>query len=152
MNICIGGTFSPLHKGHRLLLKTAMANLGDGTLYIGLTGDKFAMTGRPDEELLGFKARKGALEEFLHRAGCRRYRMIEIGRANGIADRSAYLDGIVVSRETYPQALRLNAARRQKGLPRLLIFTVNLVKNRHGREIRARYIRRGEMDRNGRVR
>lgn len=152
MNICLGGTFSPLHKGHRLLLNTAMANLGDGTLYIGLTGDKFATTGRPDEELMGFGARRDVVEEFLHRSGCRRHRIIEIDRANGIADRSRYLDGIVVSRETYPQALRVNEVRRRNGLPRLLIFTVNIVKNGHGREIRARYIRRGEMDRNGRVR
>jgi pantetheine-phosphate adenylyltransferase len=151
MNICLGGTFSPLHRGHRLLLHTAMTNLGTGTLYVGLTNDEFAMTGRSGEKLLDFKTRRDTIVAFLHKTGCRRYRIVEIGSANGIADRSAYLDGIVVSRETYPQALRLNEARRRNGLRGLSIFTVNLVKNRQGREIRARYIRRGEIDPEGRV-
>jgi len=150
MNICLGGTFSPLHRGHRLLLYTAMANLGDGTLYVGLTSDEFAMKGRPGEELLEYKKRKDAMVAFLHQAGCQRYRIVEIDSTSGIADHAAYLDGIAVSRETYPQALRLNEARRRKGLKGLSIFTVNLVKNGQGHEIRARCIRCGEMDQEGR--
>jgi len=152
MNLCIGGTFSPLHKGHRLLFETAMANLGTGMLYIGLTCDGFATSSRPREALLGYQERKKALEAYLERVGCRRYSIVEIDRTRGIADRSIYLEGIVVSRETYPHALDINKARVRRGFGQLDIFVVNLVKNRQGKEIRARYIRNNEMDREGRPR
>jgi len=152
MNICLGGTFSPLHKGHRTLLKAAVAHLGPGILYVGLTSDMFASKGRPGERLMAFSERKKALERAICLTGCRQYRIVEISCANGIADSSAYLDAVVVSRETYPQALTLNKARRTKGLRGLSIITVNIVKNGQGAEIRASKIRQGVMDIEGRVR
>ena len=38
MKVCIGGTFNPLHKGHKLLIDKAFEVAGkQGSVFIGIT-------------------------------------------------------------------------------------------------------------------
>jgi len=148
MNICVGGTFDPLHKGHRLLLDTAAGLACQDRLFIGITGNGFAQASRDGGSIKSFQERKHAVEEYLGALDVDTV-VVEISNRYGIADSDPDLEAIVVSRETYPQAVKINTEREKNGLLRLHIFAIDLVRNSHGRIISGTLIRRGEMDPEG---
>jgi pantetheine-phosphate adenylyltransferase len=62
LNVCLGGTFSPLHKGHMKLLREAFLR-GD-LIMVGLTSDRMAKRER-ERHIESYTARKTALERVL---------------------------------------------------------------------------------------
>ncbi len=148
MNVCLGGTFDPLHRGHRLLIDTASGLLAGDRLYLGLTCDELAVFSRNGEAIRSYEQRKSALQEYLVSKKLD-FKIIKIDNRSGIADTDPVLDAIVVSKETYPQARAINDARAANGLNELSIFVVNFVKGDRGSIISGTLIRRGEMDPDG---
>ena len=150
MNVCLGGTFDPLHKGHRLLFDTALDLLKGDTLFVGVTSDDLARGTREGANIRDHSERCSDVEGYLGNKDAT-FKIVMIDKPTGIAHEDPVLDAIVVSPETFPQAQVINLEREKRGLGKLAIFIVDLVSDPKGRIIRGTHIRAGEMDEEGKA-
>jgi pantetheine-phosphate adenylyltransferase len=161
----LGGTFTPIHNGHRALLHKAFQTAshdgdGDGHVVVGLTSTDLARETRSDPahvDLLGPLAdRRAALETELDRMGAAytaSYEIIELTDPEGPAATRADVDALVVSPEAKAQrrAYDLNQHRVENGLGPLEVHTPPFVVAEDGTRISSTRIRNGEIDVHGRV-
>jgi pantetheine-phosphate adenylyltransferase len=161
----LGGTFTPLHNGHRALLHTAFqaANHGaggSGHVIVGLTETDLAKETRSDAshvELLGpFQKRYETLDAELERIGAAydaSYEIIKLSTTHGPAATRADIDALVVSPEAKAQkrAHELNERRVQDGLEPLEVHTAPFVVAEDGTRISSTRIRNGEIDADGQL-
>jgi len=143
----MGGTFDVLHRGHRSLLQTAF-EAGDEGVVIGVTTDAFANAAR-ERSVTTYAARVAALEAFLRERGWwARAEVRPIDDAYGFA-LEAQFSAIAVTEETVGSATKINAKRREQGLPALAVHLAPYVLADDGRPIKATRVRRGEVDLEG---
>ncbi len=146
----VGGTFDPLHDGHKRLLSRTFDLAGQGgQVVIGLTTDSFASTKlhpiRPYatrlQELVAYIGEKGyqaswAVEPLNDRYG---------------SALDADFDAIVVSEETLPVAVEINHLRRERRKRKVDIHQITCVLAEDGRWISSTRIWRGEIDAHGKL-
>ena len=161
----LGGTFTPIHNGHRALLHSAFqtASLdgsGDGHVVVGLTSSEVARQTRSDPDhadMLGsYTERRASLNRELddmaeaYTAG---YEIVELTDTSGPAATREDLNALIVSPEAKAQrrAYRLNQRRRDSGLGPLEVHTPPFVVAEDGHRISSTRIRNGEIDAHGRV-
>jgi pantetheine-phosphate adenylyltransferase len=161
----LGGTFTPLHNGHRALLHKAFQTashdgIGDGHVIVGLTSTALARQTRSDPshvELLGpFDERRAALDSELDRlddAYTASYEIIRLEEPRGPAATREDANALVVSPEAKAQrrAYDLNRYRVDRGLRPLEIHTPPFVVAEDGDRISSTRIRDGEIDAHGRI-
>lgn len=161
----LGGTFTPLHAGHRALLHRALQTAshdgaGDGHVVVGLTTTELARQTRSDPrhaEMLGpFDERHAALEAELAElsaAYSASYEVVRIENTAGPAATRGDVDVLVVSPEAKAQrrAHRLNRERAADGLRPLEVYTPPFVVAEDGDRISSTRIRNGEIDTYGRL-
>jgi len=149
MNVCIGGTFSPLHKGHKLLIKTACELAGtNGKVFIGLTSVEMVTQKGPIEP---YAKRKHALEQFLKEEHVQADVEIQpLHDLYGPAIEREY-QAIVVSPETKKVAEDINRKRKEQQKKPLRIVVIPLVLAEDHHPICSTRIRRHEIDENGTV-
>ncbi len=144
----VGGTFDPLHDGHKRLLTRSFDLAGpDGYVVIGLTSDSFAS--RKIHPIRPFALRKRDLEQFI----------LTTIRSTGwvvepLDDRygsaiDADFDALIVSEETLPVAVEINKLRRGKGKKKVDIHQISCVLAEDGHWISSTRIYRGEIDIHG---
>lgn len=144
--VAVGGTFDRLHAGHRELLRVAFTS-GEKVV-IGLTSDAIAKPKGAES----YERRLAQLKRFLEEEGfAERAEIVELQDYYGPAVSDAELEAIVVTEETLARAKEINQHRRQRGLRELEIILVPLLLAQDGKPISSRRIRRGEIDREGRV-
>lgn len=161
--VVLGGTFTPIHDGHRALLHKAFqiaSNDGsDGHVIIGLTSTSLAKKTRSDPEhasLLGsFQKRFENLDIELDRwddAYSASYDIVELEDPRGPAMREG-VDALVVSPEGKAQhrAHELNEQRIKDGYKPIEIHTAPFVIAEDGVRISSTRIRNGEIDAHGRL-
>ncbi|HDI53074.1 MAG TPA: phosphopantetheine adenylyltransferase [Candidatus Bathyarchaeota archaeon] len=147
--VTVGGTFDLLHKGHQTLLEEAF-KVADRVL-IGLTTDEFARR-LHDHYFDPFEKRYSTLKRFLEERGYGdRAEIIPINDPYGPTVENGEIEGIIVSEETEPRADEINRLRVERGLRPLLVFCIRMVLAEDGKPISSTRIRRGEIDRYGRV-
>jgi len=149
MQVALGGTFDPIHDGHRALFERAF-ELGDVT--VGLTSDALAPETRHEpRRVRPFDERRAALEaelEPLAAAHDREFEIRTLDEPTGIATEPAF-DAIVVSPDTHAGAERINELREERGLDPLRVELVDYVPAEDGERISSTRIVRGEIDRHG---
>lgn len=145
MRVAVGGTFQPLHDGHKLLLRTAYGL--DGDVDIGLTSDRMARSSRI-RNVEPYEVREKRLREWIEKTLGATPHIVKLEDPYGSALTEDY-DFIVVSPETYPVALKINELRKEKGLKPIAIVRVDYVLAEDGKPISSTRIARGEIDTHG---
>jgi pantetheine-phosphate adenylyltransferase len=147
MNVCLGGTFYPLHKGHKELLRKAYQVAGPhGSVFIGLTSTAMA---QKKGDLASFEKRKESIKQFLAKEGVHQKITIRsISDTYGPTLKGDF-DAIVVSPETEPTAEEINRKRTTLGKRPLQIIVIPFVLSEDGIPISSSRIRRNEIDENG---
>jgi pantetheine-phosphate adenylyltransferase len=161
----LGGTFTPIHNGHRALLHKAFqtASHGDeggGHVIVGLTSSELATETRGNskhaERLGTYDDRREALAaelDVLSETYSAGYEIVELQDTYGPAATRADADALIVSPEAKAQrrANELNEERIERGLDRLEIHTAPFVVAEDGTRISSTRIRNGEIDPDGRI-
>jgi len=146
----MGGTFDVLHRGHRQLLKTAFA-VGRRVV-IGVTSDAFARKLHKPHKVADLNSRKRDLERLLARwKVLGRAKVVQLDDRHGPTTSDPTIQALVVSHRTLDTARAINRVRRSNGLKPLEIIPINLVLADDQRPISSTRIRRGRIDREGRL-
>jgi pantetheine-phosphate adenylyltransferase len=149
MKVCIGGTFDPLHKGHKSLIKKAFEIAGEkGYVFIGVTsGEMIKRKG----DVRPFEDRKKALERFLSEEELTAEVTIgEIYDKYGPSIDGDF-DAIVVSPETRESAVEINEKRKRLNKKPLDIVEIPFVLAEDKTIISSSRIKEKKIDENGNV-
>ena len=149
MNVALGGTFDPVHDGHRKLFSRAF-ELGDVT--VGLTSDELAPKTRHVERYVRpYDHRQRDLEaelsDFAEEHG-REFEIRTLTDPTGIAVEPEF-DALIVSPETEAGGERINDIRRERGHSPLELVVVDHVPAEDGERISSTRIVAGEIDEHG---
>ncbi|GAA0275639.1 phosphopantetheine adenylyltransferase [Halobacterium noricense] len=149
MNVALGGTFDPIHDGHRKLFERAF-ELGDVT--VGLTSDELAAQTRSvDREVRPFEERERDLDAELDAIADdydSEFEIRNLEAPTGIATEPEF-DVLVVSPETKATGERINDIRAERGLDPLDIEVVDHVRAEDGDIISSTRIVQGKIDEHG---
>jgi pantetheine-phosphate adenylyltransferase len=149
MQVALGGTFDPVHDGHRALFERAF-ELGDVT--VGLTSDTLApKTRNEDRYVRPYEERERALRAELERFADehdREYEIHELAEPTGIATEPRF-DYLIVSPETVRGGERVNDIRAENGVDPLEVVVVDHVRAEDGERISSTRIVKGEIDEHG---
>ena len=149
--VALGGTFDVLHKGHRRLLRQAF-KIGRFVI-IGISSDEFARALHKPHKVDPFSVRQAELERLLSRwRVLNRARIVELNNRYGPTVTTNEVKALVVSRRTIGAAYEINSKRRSKGIRPLEIVPIDLILAEDRRPISSTRIRRGRIDREGRIR
>jgi len=147
--VALGGTFDPVHDGHRALFDRAFER---GNVTVGLTSDSLApRTRREDRPIRAYDDRKRDLEAELGTFAAtydREFTVRPLAEPTGIATEPRF-DVLVVSPETKTGGMRINEIRRERGLEPLELDVVDHVIAEDGEIISSTRIVRGEIDEHG---
>ena len=144
----VAGTFGPLHKGHKALLRKAF-EVGKKVL-IALTTERMLQRKERRDKIPDYELRKIALERFLDAEGYSgRYEIIPLDDPYGVAITLPEQQGIVTSEETVEGAEEINKIRVKRHLKPLKIFTIKLIAAEDGLPISSTRIRKDEIDSEG---
>jgi pantetheine-phosphate adenylyltransferase len=149
MKVCIGGTFNPLHKGHKLLIDKAFEVAGkQGSVFIGISAGEIIKEKKDTES---FEEREKAIKKYLYETD-----FIKRAVVKPIIDKygpsiEEEFDAIVISPETRKTAEEINEKRKQKGKKPLEIIQIPFVLAEDGCPISSSRIRKREIDEDGRL-
>ena len=148
--VAVGGTFDELHRGHKVLLLKAF-EIGERIL-IGLCSDEFAKKLGKPHTTASYDERLIELRSFLANLGVsERAEIITLKDPFGPTVTDKCIEAVVVSEETKTTANKINEQRQRNELNPLKIIAINMVPSEDCSPISTTRIRKGEIDREGRL-
>jgi len=147
MKVAIGGTFDPLHDGHKRLLKKVFELSEGGEIVIGVTSDTMARASRR-RDVFPYKARTENIRRYMFKEYGVNVRTEELNDRYGVTLDEDF-DYIVISPETYNVALKINELRKERGKKHIKIVKVEHMKAANGKIISSTRINAGEIDEHG---
>ncbi|MDO8842065.1 phosphopantetheine adenylyltransferase, partial [Methanocalculus sp.] len=144
----VGGTFDPLHVGHKVLLSRSFEIAGrDGLVTIGLTSDDFAS--KKSHPVRPYKVRREELIEWIKSMGFTAGYVVECLSDRFGSALNQDFEALVVSEETFPVAEEINRLRRENEKKKVDIYQIRCILADDGRIVSSTRIHRGEIDPNG---
>ncbi|MBD3255297.1 MAG: pantetheine-phosphate adenylyltransferase [Candidatus Lokiarchaeota archaeon] len=123
----MGGTFDHLHDGHKFLIKTALSI--SQKVVIGLTTREMLKNKKYASKIENFQTRKINLENYIKTiTDLSRVEIIALTDPYGPPIRESEYQGLIVSQETYPSALKLNQKREENNLKPLILIVIPMIK------------------------
>jgi pantetheine-phosphate adenylyltransferase len=147
MKVALGGTFEPLHEGHKKLIDIAI-QLGGKDITIGITSDEMARM--RIRSVLPFEIRAENVRQYVKRKYGFEPQIVKITNPFGKTLERDF-EYLVVSPETCEMAMKINEKRRELGKKEIKIVKVDFVLAEDGKPISATRIKKGEIDRYGRL-
>ena len=139
----MGGTFDHLHEGHKFLLKTALSI--SENVEIGLTSQKLLEKKKYYSKLEDYQTRQEKLKDFVKSfTNLERINIVEIKNWDDM-DRYAQdpeYEGLVVSQETYENAVKLSETREKIGLEPLILIVIPIFKDKNNQKLSSTSIRK----------
>lgn len=150
--VALGGTFGPLHDGHRQMFQRAF-EVGD--VMVGLTSDTLAQQTRHTErDVPSFEDRKAALNDellYLAEMYAREFTIRKLDDPMGpVATDSTYTH-LIVSPETFARGEEVNVTRLENGLEPMTLEVVEPLLADDGKCISSTRIVNGDIDEHGTV-
>ena len=144
--VALGGTFNPLHDGHKALLIRAYQLSKKAEVLIGITSDE--MAGKKYHEVEDWEVRKQAVTAFIQDTFGSSPLIVRLDDPFGPTIDEDF-DYLVVSPETEPTAHLINTRRTKQGKQPINIELVEYVLAGDGRPISSTRVLRGEIDIHG---
>ncbi len=154
-HVTIGGTFDHFHRGHQAML-TKTFEIGD-KVWLGITTPRYLSTidtksAKLADRIQPLAIRQQVLTDYLQSQGWKeRVVVIPIDDKYGTTLTDEKLEAIVVSPETELVATEINLLRAQKNWPALDVVVVPWVLADDSQPINSVRIRKGDIDREGRL-
>lgn len=147
-HVAVGGTFDRPHIGQLSLIDLAF-KIGQ-KISIGLSQKNIYQDKFLSSTIKNWQTRKKELEDYFKKKGWLwRAFFCPLSDIYGPTISDKTIQAIVVSQQTYHNALKINERRREKGLSPVDIVTAPLVKGDDGQVIAGWRIRLGEINRKG---
>jgi len=147
LRVAVGGTFDPLHDGHKVLLSRACELSKGGELLVGLTSDE--MIRKKNHNVNDYSSRRKDVYRFIRGQGTNP-KIVKLDDPFGPTIHEDF-DIIVVSPETHPVALKINEIRKNKGLKEIELVLVDYLLAEDGLPVSSTRIKKGEIDEHGKV-
>lgn len=138
----MGGTFDHLHDGHKYLLKIALSI--SHFVEIGLTSQELLNNKKAYSKLEDYNTRETNLKNFICSfTDLNRVNIVEIKNWDDMArySQDPEYEGLILSQETYLNAVKLNELREQKGLDPIILIVVPLLKDDNNKKYSSTSIR-----------
>ena len=128
--VALGGTFDHLHAAHKMLLHLALF-LTTQRLIVGVMSDPLLSSKSNASLVEPLNVRIANVETFLNRCGGRGLLDVqEIHDALGPTGHEAGIHALVVSRETGSGGEMVNRVRKERGLPVLELYVMDVISSR----------------------
>ncbi len=136
----MGGTFDHLHIGHELLIKTALSI--SKKVLLGLTTENMLKNKKHFSKLEDYWTRENNIKKFVSSfTDLKRIKIVELMDSYGPPINDPEYEGLVVSQETYPTALKMNEIRETKGFNPMIIIIIPILKSEDDKKLSSTSIR-----------
>jgi pantetheine-phosphate adenylyltransferase len=146
-----GGTFDLFHAGHKAFLQDVLGQ--SEKVVLGITSDLYVKSFKDGNKIESFEFRRGEVQNFLNSIGAKdRIQISPIDNFYGPLLSSDFnVQAIAVTPQTESMAVKINLKRKENNLPELKVINLPLKLAEDGKVLSATRIRKGEINRDGRL-